>query len=181
VSALEVACSSTVEIRKINRSIYSDLEAPTLIVKESCPPSKDSDPSIHHDNRCYGGKDDMELYGNPDTCLASEGGCQWYYIAIKRLYSITPSHPNFSECIKLTPVNVDNTQTIISYNKISPNPVDFDNPFSSSLSSTKAYLDLRFQKVTKIFFDKVSINTSARSMGFGQEPGVVTKVGITSV
>ena len=61
VSAHELGCAYSFEILKINTSVYGNRTSPRLEAKESCLPSKDSDPSVHYDNFCLDEKEEDEM------------------------------------------------------------------------------------------------------------------------
>jgi hypothetical protein len=81
----------------------------------------------------------------------------------------------------MPPLDPGQAMSVINFNKVSPNPTNFDHPFTSTLSSIKAYFDPKYQKLLRISFDKVSINTVAWAVGISTQPKVETKVGISSI
>lgn len=78
VTGLQVLCAYDTDIHFVNGTIYGKKENPKLAIKESCPPSKDSDPSPKHESFCLDEQKtgEMKIWGKHETCLDSEGGCQ---------------------------------------------------------------------------------------------------------
>jgi hypothetical protein len=97
------------------------------------------------------------------------------------LGELYPFDPLWAACKGVPPFDPALVISVINYNKVSPNPGNFDHPFTTTLSLTTAYFDPKYQKSTKISFDKVSMNTIAWAIGLNPEPKVETKIGISSV